>query len=250
MFRLKVREFYFPKVGEMYLPFPNIYKKVKVTADSGFHNERNMEKIFTEKIEAYVADNQFRKRDVRFMNYREHKRKVENWKPVKKKKYFAVEDFYYDDKFGKMICPAGHEMWLKCKNFQTEKGRYRGKSYQGYIHNCRDCSLRSNCIRKETTKARQVAIMDVKSKRAKINYTVMMKERFDSAFGRSIYSKRMGTVEPVFGHIAGTKGLDRFTLRSKKKVNNQWLLYCIMHNIGKIQKYGVAETLDQGSVDY
>ena len=72
-------------------------------------------------------------------------------KPVKKKKYFSVEDFHFDDKSGKLICPAGHEMWLKC-------------------------------IRKETTKA-----------------------RFDSAFGRSIYSKRMGTGEPVFGHIAATK---------------------------------------------
>ena len=74
--------------------------------------------------------------------------------------------------------------------------------------------------------------------KAKINYTLKMKEQFDSAYGRSLYSKRMGTVEPVFGHIAGTKKLNRFTLRSKKKVNNQWLLYCTVHNIGKIQKYG------------
>jgi hypothetical protein len=59
-----------------------IYKQVTVTADSGFHNERNMEKIFTEEIDAYVADNQFRKRDVRFQDYRKHKKKVENWKPV------------------------------------------------------------------------------------------------------------------------------------------------------------------------
>jgi hypothetical protein len=66
----------------------------------------------------------------------------------------------------------------------------------------------------------------------------MMKDRFDSALGRSIYSHRMGTVEPVFGHIAAAKGLDHFTLRSRKKVNNQWLMYCMMHNIGKIQRYG------------
>ena len=216
----------------------DIYKNVTVTADSGFHNERNMEKIFTEKIDAYVADNQFRKRDVRFQDYREHKKRVENWKPVKKKKYFSVEDFHFDEKSGKVICPAGHEMWLKCKNFQTENGRYRGTSYQGHIDNCRDCILREKYIRKRTTKARQVAFLDKKSINAKINYTRMMQDRFDSALGRGIYSKRMGTVEPVFGHITATKGLDRFTLRSRKKVNNQWLMYCIMHNIGKIQRYG------------
>ena len=67
-----------------------------------------------------------------------------------------------------------------------------------------------------------------------------MKRRFDTPEGRSIYSKRMGTVEPVFGNLRGTLHLDRFTLRSKPKVNNQWLLYCIVHNMGKIQRYGTA----------
>ena len=111
---------------------------------------------------------------------------------------------------------------------ETEKGRYRGKSYQGHIEKCRDCILREKSIRKETTKARQVAFLDKKSIKAKINYTRMMKDRFDSAAGRGIYSKRMGVVEPVFGHITAAKGLDHFTLRSRKKVNNQWLMYCIM----------------------
>jgi hypothetical protein len=33
-------------------------------------------------------------------------------------------------------------------------------------------------------------------------------------------------------------GLLRFTLRGTTKVNIQWLLYCIVHNIGKIYRYG------------
>ncbi len=45
------------------------------------------------------------------------------------------------------------------------------------------------------------------------------------------------TVGPVFGHIAGMKKLNRFTLRGTEKVRTQWLLYCIVHNIGKIQQY-------------
>ena len=32
--------------------------------------------------------------------------------------------------------------------------------------------------------------------------------------------------------------MDRFTLRGKIKVNIQWLLYCMVHNIGKIANYG------------
>jgi hypothetical protein len=41
-------------------------------------------------------------------------------------------------------------------------------------------------------------------------------------------------VEPVFGNLRNAKRLDRFTLRTKAKVNIQWLLYTIIHNIGKI----------------
>jgi hypothetical protein len=35
-----------------------------------------------------------------------------------------------------------------------------------------------------------------------------------------------------FGHKL-LKGMNRFSLRTKIKVNIQWLLYCIVHNIGK-----------------
>ena len=44
----------------------------------------------------------------------------------------------------------------------------------------------------------------------------------------------MGIVEPVFANITFQKGLNRFTLRGQQKVNAQWLLYCMVHNIEKI----------------
>ena len=65
-----------------------------------------------------------------------------------------------------------------------------------------------------------------------------MKQKIDSDQGRHIYSRRLGTVEPVFGNINTTKRLRRFTLRGKSKVNAQWLMYCMVHNIEKIQRYG------------
>ena len=217
----------------------DIYNEVVVTADSGFHNEKNMKLIMDNGITGFIADNQFRKRDVRFESAVEHKKKpVVNWKPAKGKNYFSADDFTYDEKTGKLICPAGHTMKVKCRNFQATG--YKGISYIGRRENCMWCSLRSRCIRKEETKARQVAKLDKSRGEAKISYTERMKKLFDSPEGRSIYSKRMGTVEPVFAHIRDVLHLDRFTLRSKKKVNIQWLLYCMVHNIGKLQRYGTA----------
>ncbi|MEW8152319.1 MAG: transposase, partial [Candidatus Thiodiazotropha endolucinida] len=62
--------------------------------------------------------------------------------------------------------------------------------------------------------------------------------RVDSEAGKQIYSHRMSTVEPVFGNIGTNKGLNRFTLRGKRKVQGQWQLYCMVHNIEKIMNYG------------
>jgi hypothetical protein len=48
----------------------------------------------------------------------------------------------------------------------------------------------------------------------------------------------MATVEPVFANVRSSLGLDRFSLRGKRKVNIQWLLYCTVHNLLKVHRYG------------
>jgi len=71
-----------------------------------------------------------------------------------------------------------------------------------------------------------------------VNYTDWMKHRVDSPKGKEIYSHRMSVVEAVFGNIGTTKRLNRFSLRGKKKVQCQWQLYCLVHNIEKLANYG------------
>lgn len=45
---------------------------------------------------------------------------------------------------------------------------------------------------------------------------------------------------PVFGNLRGNKRLNRFTLRGATKVDGQWKLYCMMHNIEKLAHHGYA----------
>ncbi|MBW2118811.1 MAG: transposase [Deltaproteobacteria bacterium] len=40
------------------------------------------------------------------------------------------------------------------------------------------------------------------------------------------------------GNIRTCKGMDRFTLPGRIKVNIQWMLYCLVHNIEKISNFG------------
>lgn len=46
-----------------------------------------------------------------------------------------------------------------------------------------------------------------------VSFADKMKEKIDSSAGRRQYSKRLGTIEPVFGNITVNKGMNRFTLR-------------------------------------
>jgi len=55
-------------------------------------------------------------------------------------------------------------------------------------------------------------------------------------------SEKMGGV-PNFslifhGHINDAIGIKRFTLRSKKKVNAQWQLMNMLHNLTKVHRFG------------
>jgi hypothetical protein len=71
-----------------------------------------------------------------------------------------------------------------------------------------------------------------------------MKEKIDTEHGRAIYSKRIGTVEPVFAHLRYALKLDQCTVRGAKKVNTQWKLFTIVHNLLKVHR--IAFEFDTG----
>jgi hypothetical protein len=67
-----------------------------------------------------------------------------------------------------------------------------------------------------------------------------MRDRIDAPAGRAQYARRFATVEPVFANLRANKRLDRFTLRGRAKVDTQWKLYCLVHNIEKLANNGYA----------
>jgi hypothetical protein len=202
------------------------------------YSVKNLEACKEQGVDAYVPDPQFRKRDVRFADAGRHRRSVDKRKEKykSKKRWFSVEDFKLDDRTGKLICPAGHGLYVKNRNFQTADG-YKAIAYQAPKMACRDCNLRSKCLRNPKTISRQVHVFYGKRPGS---ITDEMKRKIDTLEGRRTYSKRLGIVEPVFGNIRTCKRMDRFTLRGKTKVNIQWMLYCLVHNIEKIINYGIS----------
>jgi hypothetical protein len=211
-------------------------KDRQITADTGYYSVKNLEVCRDLEVDAYVPDPQFRKRDVRFADAGRHRRSVDKRKEryKSKKRWFSVEDFKLDDRTGKLICPAGHGLYIKNRNFTTADG-HKAIAYQAPKMACRDCRLRSKCLRNPNTVSRQVHVFYGKRPGS---ITDEMKQKIDSPEGRRTYSKRLGIVEPVFGNIRSCKRMDRFTLRGRIKVNIQWMLYCLVHNIEKIMNFG------------
>ena len=211
-------------------------KDRQISADTGYYSVKNLEVCKELEVDAYVPDPQFRKRDIRFADADRHRRSVDKRKEKykSKKRWFSVEDFKLDDRTVKLICPAGHGLYVKNRNFITADG-YKAIAYQAPKTACRDCRLRSKCLRNPKTVSRQVHVFYGKRPGS---ITDKMKQKIDTPEGRRTYSKRLGIVEPVFGNILACKKMDRFTLRGQTKVNIQWMLYCLVHNIEKIINYG------------
>jgi hypothetical protein len=77
------------------------------------------------------------------------------------------------------------------------------------------------------------------------HFSERTKQAIDSPKDRRLYGQRMATVEPVFANLRHNKRLDRFTLRSQAKVNAQWTLYCLVHNIEKLANHAKASTAQE-----
>jgi transposase len=215
----------------------DIFGEAKLSADSGLHTERNMQRLFTEGIDGYVADRLFRKRDPRFLAASRHKPK----KQENKDRLFQPSDFIFDPATLSCICPAGNRLYRS--GTVVVINNYRASRFRGAKTRCLPCHLRSKCLKHpERTQARQVAFFAGRDPAAKETYTQKIKRKIDSEEGRHQYARRLGIVEPVFANIASTLGLNRFTLRGKHKVNTQWVLYCIVHNLGKIHRYAPGFT--------
>jgi transposase len=61
-----------------------------------------------------------------------------------------------------------------------------------------------------------------------------MKRKLQTKVGKAVYAARKCVVEPVFGQIKQARGFRQFLLRGLKKVQGEWALLCMTHNILKI----------------
>ena len=63
-----------------------------------------------------------------------------------------------------------------------------------------------------------------------------MRRKLHTKKGAAIYATRKTIVEPVFGQIKEARGFRQFLLRGLKKVQGEWAIICLTHNILKLHR--------------
>lgn len=213
---------------------PSFFEGKEFTADPNYHSLNNLKVCQDEKLNAYIPDIHYRTRDPRFAGQERFTDGVHSrQRPIAKSRRFTASDFSFDPAKQVYLCPNGNELTCHARNHVNRHRTY--DLYHARPEDCAVCPLRSRCLKKADTPRRNLSIQ-VESPSP--NLIDEMKAKIDSEEGKRIYGRRLGIVEPVFSNICVQKRMHRFTLRSKLKVDVQWRLYALVHNIGKIHTFG------------
>lgn len=186
-----------------------------LTADAGYSSADNLEKLEPHKIDAYIPDDQYQSM-------------------VRRKKVspFNKNNFIYDESRDVFICPEGNQLKFVCPQRRNDKNAYL--IYQ--CCECIGCQFFGHCTTNKKGRTIHRRVLDEKIKQ--------MRLKLDSESGKSIYGKRKVIIEPVFGQIKAAMGFTGFMLRGLKKVNSEFKLVAIAHNLRKISKYVYKEGID------
>jgi transposase len=190
-------------------------KKPVILGDPNYYSEKNFRSCKERGIEAVIPDSQAKRR----------------LGPDGKNRY-EIDDFKYNEAEDYYECPQGK--YLRYKR-TTNQGGIEGKVYQASLNDCKQCPEFSKCSwsKKAQSDQNQGKALRVLKSNEQRSLCREMRKKLETVEYQDKYAQRIQIVEPVFANIRHSKGLNRFTLWGKEKVNIQWLLYCMVHNLGK-----------------
>ncbi len=181
-----------------------------IIADAGYGSEENYEYLENQGVTGYVKYNYF---------HREQK-------PSFAKQIFRVENLPYDESTDTYNCPGDKKLsYRETVNYVTENG-YETSRDQYECEDCTDCELRVQCFKGKYNRTITVS--------HRLNY--LRKRARDlllSSTGKEYRSRRPIEVESVFGQLKHNMKFRRFALRGTDKVNIEYGLLSIAHNLKK-----------------
>src|SRR5215208_1013674 len=129
----------------------------QLTADSNYHSLKSLTVCKEEKIDAYIPDIQFRKRDPHFAEQERFQEGIHGrTRPAVKPSLFTTADFSFNSSKQVYLCPQGKELTCHARN---QTNRYRTYDiYHARVEDCTACPLKARCLSKPTTSRRYLSV--------------------------------------------------------------------------------------------
>jgi transposase len=140
---------------------------------------------------------------------------------------FKSTYFPYDQKKDEFLCPAQNRMvYVETKPYKSKNGFLSERRVYECLA-CSTCPLKSKCTKAKGNRQMQVGF-ELR------RYRQQAKENLLAEQGIALRKLRSIEPETVFGDIKHNMGFRRFMLRGLKKVDVEWGLLCMAHNLRKL----------------
>lgn len=196
--------------------FPQGRKFKNASGDAGYGSEENYAYLEQQGIGNYFKYNSF------------HQELHPPRKPeLLEKIRFKSTYFPYDQQKDEFICPAQNRMvYIETKPYKSKNDFLSERRIYECL-SCSTCPLKPNCTKAKGNRQIQVGF-ELR------RYRQQAKDNLLSEQGLALRKQRNIEVETVFGDIKHNMGFRRFMLRGLKKVEIEWGLVCMAHNLRKL----------------
>jgi transposase len=195
---------------ERYCSYP-----LRAIADSAYGSEENYAFLDENKIGNYL----------KYSTYHQEQTNKHRTNP------YTRDKFLYDEGADTYECPQGRKLVLKQVK---EENTVNGYSRTLRVYQCEDCSgcpVAKQCKRGTGDRTIQV-------NRRLETYRAQARENLSSVRGKLLRILRNIDIESVFGDIKFNQMFSRFLLRGQEKVNIEFGLVGIAHNMKKMALWG------------
>lgn len=196
--------------------FPGGTQPKNISGDAGYGSEENYAWLEKKEIGNFLQYNTFYKQQ-------HPPRKAE----LIERARFKSMTFPYDPAKDEFTCPAQHPMiYLETKPYKTTAGYLSERRFYECAH-CATCPLKPECTKAKGNRRIQ---MSFELRR----YHQQAKQNLLSEQGIALRKGRSTEPETVFGDIKHNRGFRRFSLRGLEKVETEWGILSLAHNIRKM----------------
>lgn len=140
---------------------------------------------------------------------------------LKQGNVFPKAQFEFDESTDSYRCPAGRTL-IFMKAFEATKTKPARRQYGTSA--CRNCALRADC----TSQKRRHILRNANDETRDALRQVMQQPQI-----RAVFAKRKTMVEPVFSHLRGKQGLNRFRRKGLAGVAGEFALHALAHNLSR-----------------